>query len=358
MRKLARKRFSFKKQSAHVGFLGNCIRSKVFGSLEPQRHATEAGGEYRYGFNGMEMDDEVKGIKGAQYDYGFRIYDPRIGRFLSVDPLTSSYPMLTPYQFASNTPIQAIDLDGLEAFYVHGTWSDPNTFPKLTISTVNSIFGNTSSFLFDWSGNNTDEARQKAARDLAKHVAKNNDPQQPISLIGHGHGGNVAVLAANILRDEYNVEVHVDNLLTINTPVREYQLEKGGNTIHYNIFHQGDPVQLGGGNKLFIVTPTFDLISGKLTDGSLPMTGELGPSASRFDNAINIDATRSNQSSNRFINLITNRRHDSHTKVYSFSKELREAVNRVKNFKAGNFEQRKIDYKMPTIENDNTSVTR
>jgi len=29
--------------------------------------------------------------------------------------LTSSYPELTPYQFASNTPIQAIDLDGLES---------------------------------------------------------------------------------------------------------------------------------------------------------------------------------------------------------------------------------------------------
>ena len=35
-----------------------------------------------------------------------------------MDPLTKSYPELTPYQFASNTPIQAIDLDGLEAFYV------------------------------------------------------------------------------------------------------------------------------------------------------------------------------------------------------------------------------------------------
>jgi hypothetical protein len=35
-----------------------------------------------------------------------------------VDPLTSSYPWYTPYQFASNTPIQAIDLDGLESFGV------------------------------------------------------------------------------------------------------------------------------------------------------------------------------------------------------------------------------------------------
>ncbi|MEO0970578.1 MAG: LamG-like jellyroll fold domain-containing protein, partial [Cyanobacteria bacterium J06639_18] len=51
----------------------------------------------------------------AHYDYGFRIYNPSLGRFLSVDPLTKSYPMLTPYQFASNMPIAAIDLDGQEA---------------------------------------------------------------------------------------------------------------------------------------------------------------------------------------------------------------------------------------------------
>lgn len=36
-------------------------------------------------------------------------------RFLSVDPIGRQYPELTPYQFASNTPIMAVDLDGLEA---------------------------------------------------------------------------------------------------------------------------------------------------------------------------------------------------------------------------------------------------
>jgi hypothetical protein len=43
-----------------------------------------------------------------------RIYDPRLVRFLSFDPITADYPELTPYQFASNTPIWAIDIDGLE----------------------------------------------------------------------------------------------------------------------------------------------------------------------------------------------------------------------------------------------------
>src|SRR6478752_7631642 len=74
---------------------------------------------YRYGFNGKEMDNEAYG-QSNEYDYGARIYNPRIGRFLSVDPLTKSYPWYTPYQFAGNTPIQAIDLDGLEEFKVNG----------------------------------------------------------------------------------------------------------------------------------------------------------------------------------------------------------------------------------------------
>jgi len=71
------------------------------------------GANYRFGFNGKENDNEVKGI-GNEQDYGMRIYDPRIGRFLSVDPLTREFPWYTPYQFAGNKPIYALDLDGAE----------------------------------------------------------------------------------------------------------------------------------------------------------------------------------------------------------------------------------------------------
>ena len=81
----------------------------------PGRNFTTSNG-YRYGFNGKENDDEVKGIKGSQQDYGMRIYDPRLGKFLSVDPLTKKYPWYTPYQFAGNKPIEAVDLDGNEEF--------------------------------------------------------------------------------------------------------------------------------------------------------------------------------------------------------------------------------------------------
>ncbi|MDQ3190184.1 MAG: RHS repeat-associated core domain-containing protein [Bacteroidota bacterium] len=87
-----------------------------FGSEMPGR--TFNSNSYRYAFNGKENDNEIKGT-GNQYDYGFRIYDPRIGKFLSVDPLTKSYPWYTPYQFAGNKPINSIDLDGLEEFEIN-----------------------------------------------------------------------------------------------------------------------------------------------------------------------------------------------------------------------------------------------
>jgi RHS repeat-associated protein len=70
--------------------------------------------DYRYGFNGKENDPEVVGTGQGTQDYGMRIYNPAIGKFLSVDPITREYPELTPYQFASNNPIMNIDLDGLE----------------------------------------------------------------------------------------------------------------------------------------------------------------------------------------------------------------------------------------------------
>ena len=84
---------------------------------------------YRYGFNGKEKDPSGQWSNQTHYDYGFRIYNPTIGKFLSVDPLTKSYPWYTPYQFAGNKPIRFIDLDGLEEY-------DPLSDPLFTAKLV------------------------------------------------------------------------------------------------------------------------------------------------------------------------------------------------------------------------------
>jgi RHS repeat-associated protein len=71
---------------------------------------------YRRGFNGMERDKEIKG-EGNLINYKFRMHDPRIGRFLSVDPLTTSYPWNSPYAFSENRVVDGIDLEGKEYYY-------------------------------------------------------------------------------------------------------------------------------------------------------------------------------------------------------------------------------------------------
>jgi RHS repeat-associated protein len=79
--------------------------------LVPNRHNNS--GEYRYGFQGQEKDDEVKG-EGNSLNYTFRMHDPRVGRFFTRDPMEKSYPWNSPYAFSENRVIDGVELEGKE----------------------------------------------------------------------------------------------------------------------------------------------------------------------------------------------------------------------------------------------------
>ena len=76
--------------------------------------STNSGG-YRYGFNGKEHEKE---ITEGDYDFGARIYDGRIGRWLSVDPLYKKYPNFSPYVFVANNTLNAIDIKGKDIIFI------------------------------------------------------------------------------------------------------------------------------------------------------------------------------------------------------------------------------------------------
>jgi RHS repeat-associated protein len=67
--------------------------------------------EYRFRFNGKENDSETYG-DGNALDFGARIYDSRLGRWMSCDPLQAEYTSLSPYNYTSNNPIFFVDPDG------------------------------------------------------------------------------------------------------------------------------------------------------------------------------------------------------------------------------------------------------
>src|SRR5690554_7230930 len=87
--------FSFGKEK-NVSGSKFCIDYYAFGMQMPGRNGST--GDYRYGFQGQEKDDEVKG-EGNSINYKYRMHDPRIGRFFAVDPLAAKFPHNGPYNF-------------------------------------------------------------------------------------------------------------------------------------------------------------------------------------------------------------------------------------------------------------------
>lgn len=67
---------------------------------------------YPYGFNGKEKDDEINSIEGAYDDFGARMYDSRLGRWMSRDPKESYFPGISTYAFAYNSPLAFNDPTG------------------------------------------------------------------------------------------------------------------------------------------------------------------------------------------------------------------------------------------------------
>jgi RHS repeat-associated protein len=66
---------------------------------------------YRYGFQDQETDKE---LWGGAVSYLYRIEDPRLGRFFSVDPLAPEYAYNSPYAFSENRVLDGIELEGAE----------------------------------------------------------------------------------------------------------------------------------------------------------------------------------------------------------------------------------------------------
>ncbi|MEW4923108.1 RHS repeat-associated core domain-containing protein [Algibacter sp. 2305UL17-15] len=115
----------------------------------PNRHgATDS---YRYGFQGQEKDDEIKG-EGNSLNYKYRMHDPRVGRFFAVDPLEKKYPWNSSYAFSENRVIDAVELEGLEAYIKNSTteqYTYDSTATESNVPEGNSYIGNYRDNVYD-----------------------------------------------------------------------------------------------------------------------------------------------------------------------------------------------------------------
>jgi hypothetical protein len=246
--------------------LQNTYDYSPFGVILDER--TVEGDFYRYGFQKQEKDDEFKG-KGNSLNFEYRMDDSRVGRFFTVDAIAAKYPKNSPYSFSENRILDAIELEGLEAFFIHGTCDGASmwTRDKEVKANMKSLLGLTNSKTMDagfswedktsWyeplqSGTshqlNNSYDRGIAAENLANYVFENRKKGEEITLIGMSHGGNVAIQAAEILYEKHGIKV---NIITVNTPAYNMGVE--------------DPEGKKGINDMISFWDKGDIIAGGLS---------------------------------------------------------------------------------------------
>lgn len=89
----------------------------VFGEVLFEEHSSSFSSPYS--FNGKELD------RGTNLSYyGSRHLDMKTSLWLNIDPKLEKYPSYSSYNYCLNNPINSIDPDGKEVFFIHGTTSN------------------------------------------------------------------------------------------------------------------------------------------------------------------------------------------------------------------------------------------
>lgn len=239
-------------------------------------------------------------------DCGARMYHRVLGRFVSADPLIvggKAYAWLSSYQFASANPVWAVDRDGLEGMVIHGTTEHINPGPvvhrfrKEDLDQLMRIAGNTKRYEeFKWYAPlpNFEGHRRKAAEELADRVIEVRtrmlregaiSADEPITLIGYSHGGNVAIQAIRRLHErspELGHPVKIQ-LITVATPAfnEEGDVENPADLLasgiiswHLHIVHENDKVVESVGEKFYTYPGVWNV---KVPASEVPLKGILPP---------------------------------------------------------------------------------
>lgn len=186
-----------------------------------------------------------------------------------MDPLADEYLSYSPYNYVLGNPISLIDPFGRDTWAVHGTWSNAST-GYCPPSQSNCDEEDSSAALwqdyleddgelhfFEWGedglllekDNNHHSSRIVAALRLVELIleAYRADPKISINILGHSHGGNVGIMAATLLHEQYGLTV--DNLVIFGTPSRDdYRIGRDAVDNFTSVYNEYDAVQVSGGN--------------------------------------------------------------------------------------------------------------
>ena len=174
--------------------------------------------DYRYGFNGKEKDVEV--YIANTLDFGSRILDSRLGRWLSIDPLFTKYSSTSPYTYAVCSPIMFYDGDGEDVIvgFTGGAFGrnkltnvgNKKQFErrakdlKTTGVVVQDaqIFAENSGIEFSGAVVSSGFSERRATRKALKFISGNYTKGEKIIIYGYSYGGKHALALTRALKQK------------------------------------------------------------------------------------------------------------------------------------------------------------
>jgi RHS repeat-associated protein len=168
------------------------------------------GNDYRFGFNSKEKDNEIKGL-GNSLNFGARMYDTRLGRWMSTDPLEVKYPFVSPYNFALNNPIIFIDPSGEDVVIALGGFAKNKAdIGKVTHRIVNTLISEAKAAgLKDFSAKAfAADKFDNVKKDVMDYVKANHTKGEKLVIYGYSWGGETATeLAKDLKQAGYDVDL-------------------------------------------------------------------------------------------------------------------------------------------------------
>ena len=215
---------------------------------------------------------------------------PDVARFFNIDPLAAKYPHNSTYAFSENRVIDARELEGLEAFVIHGTTQQKTgpSFSKEALNELQKIGGNSvmnTSFRWNSPLSNDRGMRSDAARLLVTHVLSTREKmikdgtiteKEPVTLIGYSHGGNVSIQSIDRISKQLGIKI---NLVTVSTPVYSNNSEDPTNKTsineHTQIVHQNDAVTsfYAGGEDTYPSPDTHKVTNRVISNEEIKLDG-------------------------------------------------------------------------------------
>ena len=212
--------------------------------------------EYQYKYQGQERQDEL----GLNWDsFKWRNYDPAIGRFFNVDPLTEKYNTWSPYAFSGNRVVDARELEGLEPYVVTGRTFIPNktlSNPYSSVMKIKSFGGdNRNSYQVNTTAYRTeqkvrvdfDNKKATTISNKAKGTIGYNKNGKETATSAEGKAGPTPTYTPSTMENgstTIGMEVNASNQL-VSAPAINYNVnvtitETGDGTFDFNISGQSD----------------------------------------------------------------------------------------------------------------------